>query len=744
MTATRVVTLLPKSAGHNQEWQLVGAPSHLEAVTDGSDTSYIESAAGGATERFEPGSYALQPGEFVSGLRVRLRSKVQPNHTIELAVQVVDGPTVTPCGGLTDRIPQSRSIRNYTSFLFPGSGNPYAANSAARGVMSQAMLDQLKVELVLRELGPQAATSKVYEVAVDLYISKATPRIVRKGYTLQLSSGGEASFVGVNFRTDDLHDQAASRVKKELTRHRDKGFNLVRLHIYTSRIKTAAGAGSFVAEELAKLVEILQHCNDIGMYADLTLFAAYRRGDNPPWYEALDEADRWADRQHQARQICGIFDQHPAVAWYCLGNEFVVPGEAQPFWVQDPVGRPDDLWYFEMVIKDPAGRSRETVWSNWLADVLSGTAGAKAATTMPHPLFGCGSFPPSTDSTQCTPSQTLSAGLDLVLVHAYPEADPRANFGLPSLLGHIRAARQVGLPCVLEEFFPPPTGKGSFAHMDELLIAARRDVAGIVGHSDGLTSTDYPDSGMTERDLLFRSGMRWYEQRVGRWRKEALGVARRPRTLRAVPKVPPALARGTDGRRRCWWGSSTPDYERYHDEEWGRPVTDDRGIYERLTLEAFQSGLSWLTIMRKRDAFRAAFADFEIEQVAGFGARDVRRLMADAGIVRNRAKIDAAIANARAAAELDGSLAELVWLHAPGVRRRAPRTREDLPSVTPESTALAKELKRRGFRFLGPTTVYATMQACGIVNDHLAGCHVRGEIKRERAGARRTMLARRA
>lgn len=210
-----------------------------------------------------------------------------------------------------------------------------------------------------------------------------------------------------------------------------------------------------------------------------------------------------------------------------------------------------------------------------------------------------------------------------------------------------------------------------------------------------------------------------------------------------MPQEPPALARGSDSRRRCWWGSSTPDYERYHDEEWGRPVTDDRGIYERLTLEAFQSGLSWLTIMRKRDALRAAFADFEIETVAGFGARDVKRLMADAGIVRNRAKIDAAIANARAAATLDGSLAELVWSHAPGGRRRAARAREDVPAVTPESTALAKELKRRGFRFLGPTTVYATMQACGVVNDHLAGCHVRGEIERERAGARATMLARR-
>jgi DNA-3-methyladenine glycosylase I len=228
----------------------------------------------------------------------------------------------------------------------------------------------------------------------------------------------------------------------------------------------------------------------------------------------------------------------------------------------------------------------------------------------------------------------------------------------------------------------------------------------------------------------------------------ALGVSRgspRDSAYCSPMRNPPApLAPGSDNRRRCWWGATTPDYQRYHDEEWGRPVTDDRGIYERLTLEAFQSGLSWLTIMRKRDAFRAAFADFEIEEVARFGARDVKRLMGDAGIVRNRAKIDAAIANARAAAELDGSLAALVWAHERRGRRRAPRAREDLPAVTPESTALSRELKRRGFRFLGPTTIYATMQACGIVNDHLSGCHVRGEVERQRARVRATILARRA
>jgi DNA-3-methyladenine glycosylase I len=194
----------------------------------------------------------------------------------------------------------------------------------------------------------------------------------------------------------------------------------------------------------------------------------------------------------------------------------------------------------------------------------------------------------------------------------------------------------------------------------------------------------------------------------------------------------PALSTGPDGRKRCWWGASTPDYLGYHDQEWGRPVRDDRGIYERMVLEGFQSGLSWLTILRKRENFRAAFANFEIETVADFGKRDVNRLLADAGIVRHRGKIEAAIANAKGARDMHAageSLAELVWSHAPPGRRRAPRSAEDLPAVTPESTALSKELKRRGFRFVGPTTAYAAMQACGVVNDHLAGCWVRAEVE---------------
>jgi DNA-3-methyladenine glycosylase I len=192
-----------------------------------------------------------------------------------------------------------------------------------------------------------------------------------------------------------------------------------------------------------------------------------------------------------------------------------------------------------------------------------------------------------------------------------------------------------------------------------------------------------------------------------------------------------ALVRGDDGRRRCWWGGSTPDYVAYHDEEWGRPVREDRGIYERMVLEGFQSGLSWLTILRKRESFRAAFENFEIERVARFGERDVKRLLGDAGIVRHRGKIEAAIANAKAAAALDRPLSELVWSFAPPRRRRAPRSLDDLPALTPESTALSKELKKRGFRFVGPTTAYATMQACGLVNDHIAGCWARAEVEAE-------------
>ena len=185
------------------------------------------------------------------------------------------------------------------------------------------------------------------------------------------------------------------------------------------------------------------------------------------------------------------------------------------------------------------------------------------------------------------------------------------------------------------------------------------------------------------------------------------------------------------------FGEGDALYERYHDEEWGRPVTDERGLYEKLCLEAFQSGLAWITILRKREAFRAAFAGFDPEAVARFGKRDVNRLLNDAGIVRNRLKVEAAVANAKATVALrDGPqpLPELIWSHAPPRRRRAPRDWADVPALTPESTALAKELKRHGFRFVGPTTAYALMQACGLVNDHLAGCRVRADVERARSG----------
>lgn len=192
----------------------------------------------------------------------------------------------------------------------------------------------------------------------------------------------------------------------------------------------------------------------------------------------------------------------------------------------------------------------------------------------------------------------------------------------------------------------------------------------------------------------------------------------------------PAAVTGTeppadDGRVRCGWSTGSQLYRDYHDHEWGRPLRGADAMFERLCLEAFQSGLSWLTILRKRPAFRAAFAGFAIERVARFTDADRARLLADPGIVRNRAKIDAAIANAAVARELPVTLDELVWSFAPPPRPR-PATLADVPATTPESIALAKELKRRGFRFVGPTTAYALMQATGMVDDHIAVCWVGG------------------
>ncbi|HTJ69308.1 MAG TPA: DNA-3-methyladenine glycosylase I [Actinospica sp.] len=181
---------------------------------------------------------------------------------------------------------------------------------------------------------------------------------------------------------------------------------------------------------------------------------------------------------------------------------------------------------------------------------------------------------------------------------------------------------------------------------------------------------------------------------------------------------------GADGLARCPWAGSDPLYLGYHDAEWGRPLRGENELYERVCLEAFQSGLAWITILRKRENFRAAFAGFEIAKVAEFGEADVARLLADEGIVRNKAKVHAAIANAKAALALDGGLTELIWSHAPAKQPR-PRSTKEIPATTAESVALAKTLKKSGFAFVGPTTAYALMQACGLVNDHLVDCHAR-------------------
>jgi DNA-3-methyladenine glycosylase I len=186
-----------------------------------------------------------------------------------------------------------------------------------------------------------------------------------------------------------------------------------------------------------------------------------------------------------------------------------------------------------------------------------------------------------------------------------------------------------------------------------------------------------------------------------------------------------AAVRGEDGRLRCPWAVSTPDYVSYHDDEWGRRLTSDDAMFERLTLEGFQSGLSWLIVLRKRPAFRQAFAGFTIAEVAQYDEADVERLLADSGIVRNRAKIDATIANARAALELSGGLLAFVEEFAPPESRPAPRALDDVRSVSEESTAMSKALKKQGFRFVGPTTAYALMQATGLVNDHLVDCWCR-------------------
>jgi DNA-3-methyladenine glycosylase I len=203
------------------------------------------------------------------------------------------------------------------------------------------------------------------------------------------------------------------------------------------------------------------------------------------------------------------------------------------------------------------------------------------------------------------------------------------------------------------------------------------------------------------------------------------------------------LVRGNDGKIRCAWGGSAPDYAPYHDREWGRPVTDDRRLFEKICLEGFQSGLSWLTILRKRENFRAAFAGFDFDKVARFREKDIERLLADAGIVRHRGKIESTINNAARAVDMvksEGSLAAYFWRHEPHPKSRPERldraTLMAMPT-TPESVALSRDLKKRGWTFVGPTTVYAFMQAMGLVNDHIEGCWCRATVEKERKAFKR-------
>jgi DNA-3-methyladenine glycosylase I len=210
-----------------------------------------------------------------------------------------------------------------------------------------------------------------------------------------------------------------------------------------------------------------------------------------------------------------------------------------------------------------------------------------------------------------------------------------------------------------------------------------------------------------------------------------------------MPRLPAGLVLANDGLPRCAWSTSAPDYLAYHDDEWGRPVDDDRRLFEKLCLEGFQAGLSWLTILRKRDRFREVFLGFDFERVARFGARDVARLLRDPGIVRHRGKIEATIGNARRACDLAeeaGSLAAFVWRFEPDASQRPRRITWPVlrrMATTPASVALSKELKRRGWRFVGPTTVQAFMQAMGIANDHLDGCAIRARCEADRRAFRR-------
>ncbi|MEC5150715.1 DNA-3-methyladenine glycosylase I [Cryobacterium psychrotolerans] len=192
----------------------------------------------------------------------------------------------------------------------------------------------------------------------------------------------------------------------------------------------------------------------------------------------------------------------------------------------------------------------------------------------------------------------------------------------------------------------------------------------------------------------------------------------------ALPAMPPSdLRTGDDGVVRCAWANGDPEYRRYHDEEWGRPLRDDERLFEKLCLEGFQAGLSWITILRRRPAFRSAFHGFDVDRVAAMTEANVERLLDNAAIIRHRGKIEAAIGNARVTQNLGESLSDLIWSFAPPARAARPRQLGDVPAITPESMALSKELRTRGYRFVGPTTMYALMQSAGLVDDHIAGCH---------------------
>jgi DNA-3-methyladenine glycosylase I len=205
-------------------------------------------------------------------------------------------------------------------------------------------------------------------------------------------------------------------------------------------------------------------------------------------------------------------------------------------------------------------------------------------------------------------------------------------------------------------------------------------------------------------------------------------LATRAHITYMTTQLSPITVKGDDGNKRCPWCVSDPQYMNYHDTEWGKPITDDQLLYEKLCLEGFQAGLSWLTILRKRENFREAFQGFDPEVVAQFRSRDITRLMKNEGIVRNRMKIEATIANAKATLNVQdqlGTLSSLIWSFAPTKPKKAPRTLADVPATSPESVAMSKELLKRGFKFVGPTTMYAAMQSLGLVNDHLATCFAR-------------------